>query len=398
MYTVRKADIMRREETGRKAMLDESLIQEEFPQDEGLIYLNHAAVAPWPARTAAAVRQFADENVRLGASRYDHWLATESNLRKQLQHLINAPSVGDISLLKNTSEGISIVACGLNWRRGDNVVSSDQEFPSNRIPWQAQAQHGVEFREVSLASLDPEAALMAACDSHTRVLAISSVQYASGIRLDLRRLGQYCHDHRILFCVDAIQSLGAIRLDVEAIHADFVMADAHKWLLGPEGIALFYCRAALREQLTLHQYGWHMRENAGDYDTREWRPAAGGRRFECGSNNLLGIHAFAASLSLLEQIGLAEIEKAVLDNTRLLVDKLTKIKAVSVLTPHTASAHAGIVTFRAAGHDPEVLHRKLRDTGVICACRGGGVRFSPHFYNTREQLDRAIKILTDNLK
>ncbi len=136
-------------------MLDQSLLKLEFPQDDGLIYLNHAAVAPWPARTAEAVMDFAKENVRYGASRYASWLATEKRLRGQLQKLINAASIDDIALVKNTSEGISIVASGIAWQEGDNIVSSDEEFPSNRIPWKAQASKGVAHREVNLRVDDP---------------------------------------------------------------------------------------------------------------------------------------------------------------------------------------------------------------------------------------------------
>jgi len=374
-------------------MLDEQLIAEEFPLDPGLVYLNHAAVAPWPARTAAAVIRFAEENRDHGASRYTDWTAKESALRGQLQRMINAPSIDDIALLKNTSEAISIVASGINWRKGDNVVSSDEEFPSNRIAWQAQQNRGLEFRQVSLDIDDPEAGLMAACDERTRVLTISSVQYASGRRLDLARLGQFCQSNNILFCVDAIQSLGALQTDVQAIQADFLMADAHKWLLGPEGIAVFYCRRPLQEQLQLHQFGWHMVEALGDYDRKDWEPARTARRFECGSMNMVGIFALSASLTLLEQVSLAEIEKTVLRNTRYLIDRLNNIEGIQVLTPIAPTRHAGIITFKITDRDNSQIHRKLLENRVICACRGGGIRFSPHFYTRTEKLDKAIEIL-----
>jgi len=374
-------------------MLDEQLIFDEFPLDPGLVYLNHAAVAPWPACTAAAVIRFAEENRDYGASRYTNWMAAENDLRSQLQRLINAPSIDDIALLKNTSEAISVVASGLDWRMGDNVVSSDEEFPSNRMAWQAQQQRGVELRQVSLDTDDPEGALIAACDKRTRILTISSVQYASGRRLDLTRLGQFCHSNNILFCVDAIQSLGALQTDVQAIHADFLMADAHKWLLGPEGIAVFYCAGRLREQLQLHQFGWHMVEALGDYDRKDWEPARTARRFECGSMNMVGIFALSASLSLLEQVTLAEIETIVLRNTRYMMEKLNNIENVQVMTPVAPNGHAGILSFKIASRDNGQIHRKLLENQVICACRGGGIRFSPHFYTTTEKLDKAIEIL-----
>jgi cysteine desulfurase/selenocysteine lyase len=379
----------------RIAMNVDALIEEEFPQDDALIYLNHAAVAPWPARTARAVRAFAEENVRQGALRYRDWCAREEALRGQLQRLIHAPSADDIALLKNTSEGISLVACGLDWRWGDNVVGSSEEFPSNRIPWEAQRKWGVTWRGVEIDVADPEAALMAACDARTRVLAVSSVQYGSGRRLDIARLGDFCRERGILFCLDAIQSLGALRLDVQAAGVDFAMADAHKWLLGPEGIALFYCRAELRPMLELRQYGWHMVQNSGDFDSREWRPAGSARRFECGSPNMIGIQALSASLSLFEDIGMEEIERRVLDAGSALRAGLATRGDVELLTPADAARRAGIVTFRVAGCEPAELHRRLVARGVICACRGGGVRLSPHFYTGRHRIDRALETVDE---
>jgi selenocysteine lyase/cysteine desulfurase len=375
------------------APIDESLLTEEFPQAADIVYLNHAGVAPWPARTARAVCEFAQESATRGASRYHDWLAREQRLRGQLSAFINAPAAADIALLKNTSEGLSVVASGLDWRWGDNVVGSAEEFPSNRIPWQAQRKWGVAWRGVDLGGGDPEADLMAACDERTRVLAVSSVQYGSGFRLDVPRLGAFCRQRGILFCVDAIQSLGALQFDVQAAQADFVMADAHKWLLGPEGIALFYCRADLRPQLELRQFGWHMVHDAGEFDAPEWRPAADASRFECGSPNMIGIHALSASLDLLASIGMPAIEERLLKATSYLVARLSEMEGITLLTPRDPARRAGIVTFNAANMDPARLQAELRSRGVVCAARGGGVRFSPHFYTGTQRLDRALSIL-----
>lgn len=378
-------------------MLDARLIREEFPQADDIVYLNHAGVAPLPASAARAVAAFAEECTRVGAARYAEWMVRERRLREQLAAFINAPSPDDIALLKNTSEALSVVAEGLDWHWGDNVVGADEEFPSNRMPWEAQARSGVTWRGVSLRVPDPEAALMNACDERTRVLAVSSVQYGSGLRLDLERLGRFCRERGILFCVDAIQSLGALRFDVQACQADFVAADAHKWLLGPEGIALFYTRESVRTRLVLHQFGWHMANNAGDFDAREWRPAATGQRFECGSPNTLGIHAFSASLELFARVGMENVEAAVLEASGRLIGALKQIPGVTVLTPEQPERRAGIVTFRVEGREPGELHRTLLSRGVVCAARGGGVRFSPHFYTGHERIDRAIEILREVL-
>jgi selenocysteine lyase/cysteine desulfurase len=371
----------------------EQLLSHEFPVVRQSIYLNHAAVAPWPRRTAEAVRRFASECAEQGAMNYPQWLRNESWLREQLARLINAPSPADIALLKNTSGALSVVAHGFPWTLGDNVVISDEEFPSNRIVWQSLVLLGVEVREVRLrGAADPEQALLDAADAQTRLLSISSVQYASGLRLDLERLGEGCRQRGIAFCVDAIQSLGALRFDTQAFHADFVMADAHKWLLGPEGIALFYCSPEWRERLELHEFGWHMVEQPGDFDRRDWKPAASARRFECGSPNMLGIHAFSPSVSLLLEIGMEEIEKRVLDNARLLIEAIAERPELKLITNPAAGRYAGIVTFRHRNQSAEQLHRHLTAQGVVCIPRGGGVRYSPHFYTPSEQLSRAVEL------
>lgn len=369
------------------------LLTHEFPLAPPLIYLNHAAVAPWARRTTEAVRQFAEENLREGAAHYRRWVQTEKTTRVQCARLINAPSPDDIAFLKNTSEALSVVAHGFPWACGDNVVIPAEEFPSNRIVWESLAPQGVTVRGVPLTGARlPEDALIAATDAHTRLLSVSSVQYASGLRLDLARLGEQCASRRIAFCVDAIQGLGAMTHDVQAAHIDFLMADAHKWLLGPEGIALFYCAAEWRERLRLHQYGWHMVEAAGDYDRRDWAPARSGRRFECGSPNMLGIHALSASLSLLLEIGIPEIERRVTARARRLFECIRARDDLELITSTEDRRYAGIVTFRHRRMSNEQLFQNLRAHHVVCALRGGGIRFSPHCHTSLEQLNQAVEL------
>ncbi len=365
--------------------------QQQFPQVDDLLYLNHAAVAPWPQRTHEAVCAFSQQNLTQGARHYPKWLQREATLREQLRALINAPSTDDIALLKNTSEGLSVIAAGLCWQQGDQVVISNQEFPSNRIPWQALADRGVEVIAADISGDDPEQALIDAFGPRTRLLAISSVQYGTGLRMDLTRLGEACRARNVLFCVDAIQSLGVLPMDVNQIHADFVVADGHKWMLGPEGLALFYCRAELRDTLTLHQYGWHMISNAGDYSQTGWQVAADARRFECGSPNMLCIHALSASLSLLAEIGQPTIEALVAERISHLADGLSA-QGLKLLSPTDPARRAGIITF-APRRDSTDVWRALMAAGLICAPRGGGIRLSPHFYTSDQVLDRALALI-----
>lgn len=370
------------------------MFEHEFKLAEDLCYLNHAAVAPWPQRTVAAVRRFAEENGRAGSQHYSRWLETEQQLREQLRQLINADSTDEIALLKNTSEGLSVVAYGLDWRAGDEIVITDKEFPSNRIVWESLAGLGVRVIQVDLTRGDtPEQALIGAMTPRTRLLSVSSVQYAAGLALDLETLGSHCRRHRVLFCVDAIQSIGVKPFDVQGCRADFVVADGHKWMLGPEGIALFYCRREWIQRLVLRQYGWHMVQVPGDYERREWQPAASARRFECGSPNMLGIHALHASLSLLLEAGLEQVYENVSANVSYLIDLLLANHA-ELLSPPDLERRVGIVTFRVAGTAPEALFRHLQNSGVICALRGGGIRFSPHFYTPRTVLERAVRLAT----
>ncbi|MCC6209235.1 MAG: aminotransferase class V-fold PLP-dependent enzyme [Gammaproteobacteria bacterium] len=375
-------------------MAVDPVIAAEFSPDDACIHLNHAGVSPWPRRAVAAVTRFAEESHACNVTTYERWLRTEEALRQRLCRLIQASVPEDIALLKNTSEGLSLVAHGLPWRSGDNIVTTDQEFPSNRIVWQSLAAQGVELRQAELDSeMSPEECLLSCVDEHTRLIAVSSVQYATGLRMDLERIGEFCRRHDILFCVDAIQSLGALEFDLEAIGADFVAADGHKWMLGPEGIALFYVRPELRDRITLRQYGWHMIEAMGDYERSDWSPARSARRFECGSPNMLGIHALEASLSLLLETGLETVSRKILSNSAYLIDAIDSNSAVlELISARDPGRRSGIVTFRHRALPTPRLYQILRDQGVICAMRGGGIRFSPHCHSRRESLDKAMRL------
>lgn len=366
---------------------------DEFPQAPGLRYLNHAAVAPWPARSRDALQRFAAENCQLGARDYPRWMGIELRLRQRLQRLLNAPSVEDIGLLKNTSEALSVVAFGIDWRPGDEVLISDQEFPSNRIVWEALAPRGVQVRVVSLDGSDPEQDLLDACGPRTRLLSISAVQYASGLRLDLPRLGQGLRQRGVLYCIDAIQHLGALPFDVQAYDCDFAMADGHKWLLGPEGLAVFYCRAERREHLQLQQFGWHMVEQLGDYQRQDWQPAHSARRFECGSPNMLGAVTLEASLSLLEEIGMAQVARQLEQRMDYLQQGLQAIPGLHLHSPLHPERRAGILNFTLQGWDNASLFEQLRQQQVVCAQRGAGIRLSPHFYTPVEVLDDTLALL-----
>ena len=368
-------------------------MQDQFCIEVDRCYVNHAAISPWPLCTVAAVKQFADENGRDGPEHYASWIRRESELRKSLAMLLNAPSPADIALLKNTTEGICTVAFGLDLLAGDNIVIPCDEFPSNSLPWLAQASRGINIRQVDIRQAEnAETALFDAMDAHTRILAVSAVQWTDGFRLNLVKLGEYCQQRNVLFFVDAIQQLGALQLDVAAAQIDFLAADAHKWLLGPEGIAVFYCTAKAREHLNLQQVGWHMLENHWNFSGA--MPATKtARRFEAGSPNSMGQVAMLTSLQLLLDHGMENVEQQILANTACLLNGLQGIKGIQLTSRREVERRSGIVSFKPTLQAVNQLHDELQACGLRCSLRNGGIRLSPHFYQGEKEMQRVLGMI-----
>jgi selenocysteine lyase/cysteine desulfurase len=365
----------------------------QFPQSPEICYLNHAAVSPWPKCTEQAVKDFAHENTLFGATHYPQWMAVETQLRKRLASLIHIDNTDEIALAKSTSEALSIIAYGIDWQPGDEVIISDQEFPSNRIVWESLDRIGVNVKTAKLSTKDPVSSVKSCLSPKTKLISISSVQYASGLAINLNSLSTLCKENNVLLCVDAIQSLGAIPFNQAQIDADFIVADGHKWMMAAEGLALLYVKKSHQNTLKLHQFGWHMIKNKGKYDEQEWQPADDASRFECGSPNMLGIHALNASLGLLLEIGEDVIHEELRHKTDYLIQALSQIPHLEFISPEPPKNLSGIVTFNIEDCNLASLQQKLMAAGVICAFRGGGIRFSPSFYTPTETLDKALSIL-----
>ena len=369
------------------------IYQAEFALDGKLIYLNHAAVAPWPVRTQEAVQKFAHDNSHYGSQHYPHWLKKEQLLRSKLAQLINAPAAEDIALVKNTSEGLSMVAYGYPWQPGDNVVIPAHEFPSNRIVWESLKDKGVEIRQISLfPGTNPEQRLINSCDPHTRIMSVSSVHYANGLRLNLEQLGEYCHNKQILFCVDAIQSIGAVQFDSQACHADFVIADGHKWMLGPECLALFYSRPEARDKLALFEYGWHMLQDPANFNQTDWHISKTAQRFECGSPNMLCAHALLESVNLLLEVGMQKVECDLLERTQLMLEYLQSSTNLQCVSSQASNKFAGIVSFQHADGRQADRYQQLMAQDIMCALRNDAIRFSPHFYTPLSHIETALQM------
>ena len=356
----------------------------EFPITKNYIYLDHSGVSPSSLWVKNAIESFLGESAEGGAFHYPKWAQRTSEIRSACAGLINA-GFDEIAFVKSTSHGLSIVAEGLDWKPGDNVLIYEKEFPTNIYPWLNLKRKGVEVkiipsREGRLEISDIERLI----DPRTRLLSISSVQFANGFRIDLNKAGRLCRKNHVLLCVDAIQSLGLIPMDVEEYNVDFLSADAHKWLLGPEGIGIFYCRRELAERLAPPLLGWKCVQNELDFDHPDLCLKTDALRFEEGSMNLLGIFGLGAAVDLLLEVGIKDIETRVLGLGEVIIHEAEQ-RGLTVLTPQAAHERGGNVTV-AGLFDPVKVNDRLRRNGIMVNSRGGGLRVSPHFYNTEEEI------------
>ncbi len=311
------------------------------------IYMDHAAVAPLSRPAQQAVTEWVQDATNQGDQNWPTWARRIEDIRKHFAHLINA-GADEIAMVPNTTSGINFVASGLNWSAGDNVVSPEGEFPSNLFPWLALEQMGVELRRVPVGPLGEVDLnqLAEACDERTRLITSSWVAYSSGYRIDVKQVAQIAHDHGALFFLDAIQGLGVFPLDVAAMGVDFLAADGHKWMLGPEGAGFFYSKLEHLDKLQPFNIGWNSVNNSHDFTQVQLDLRHHIGRYEGGSQNMIGFHALGASLDLLSDLGLNSTDQVigdrVLDMTNLLCQELQNVGAA--IHSCRESAHAsGIV-------------------------------------------------------
>ena len=366
-----------------------------FPVLRKWTFFNHAGVSPTPRAVGNAVRQFVDAG-EAGAYLDADWWPHLQRVRQAAATFIHAEP-GEVALVKNTSEGISTVARGLDLRAGDRIVTADVEYPANVYPWMDVCRRtGAELvmvqEETDAAgrrAVPLEKLLAAADHPNTRVLTISHVEFASGQRHDLARLGAFCRSRDVFFNVDGIQSLGVVPVDVVAMNIDALSACGHKWMMGPPGAGLFYVRQAWQDRVRPLLIGatsvthWESFAVQPDYALR---PDAG--RYESGTANLPGMFGWGAALSMFNAVGMANVAERI----KALTDRLAgglELKGYTVHSPRAGDAWSGIVSFTSPTH-ADLPQRLLKEHQIEIATRGGRLRASPHFYNTEEQVERVI--------
>ncbi len=365
-----------------------------FPITERAVYLNHAAVSPPPTSTIEAVRAQLRDVAENGSLNYRTWVATKERARRLAADMIGARP-DQVAFVRNTSDGLSTVANGLSWRTGDNLVTFRNEFPSNIYPWlRVREAFGVEVRmfEERDGRIDLDD-LIALIDERTRIVAISQVQYASGFRADLVRLGRAARAHNTLLVVDVIQAMGVIPTNVEVELIDVAAGGGHKWLLTPEGVGILYLSNRARALVEPTLVGWTSVPQPEDYGNLEQGWNHGTLAWETGTCPTALIHGLEASLKLLTETGVERIAAYLEQLTDYLCERLRN-RGYQIVSSRRPGEKSQIVCVRHnRGLTPMALYAHLKQRNIITAPRGDRLRIAPHLYNTREDIDALVDAL-----
>jgi selenocysteine lyase/cysteine desulfurase len=372
--------------------MDWSGLRTYFPVTARWAFFDHAGVCAPPDVCADALTEWAQDKAANGATSYRPWADRVEEVRRRAGQLLNTDP-HDVCFVGSTTHGIGIVAEGFPWQPGDNVVTAAEEYPSNLYPWMNLRDRGVEVRAVASRGNRLDVAdFRDAMDPRTRVLAVSSVEYASGFRNDLAGLGELCRQRGVFFFLDAIQSLGVYPLDVQQLPVDALAADSHKWLLGPEGVGIAYVRREWVERLHATGVGWNSVVNAGDFSHIDFRLKPHAGRWEGGTVSAGGIGGMGESLKLLLDIGIENVRARVLELANFVCDRARSV-GCEVFSSRVPGEESGIVSLLTPGRDPRELLKRCRAAGVAVNVRGGRLRVSPHCYNTVEEIDRLMDVI-----
>lgn len=382
--------------------IGESRFRRFFPDAERSLHLDHAGVSPISTRVADALHAFVGEAVDASARRYPYWELRAEQVREACARLAGAQA-RQVAFVKNTSEALSFVAGGLDWRAGDVVVTVDEEFPSNVYPWWDLERLGVETRMVSPRAVVGEwGALEEALAGPVRLLAVSAVAYGTGDVRPLPELADLCRRHGVLLVVDAIQALGALRVDLGAEGLDCVAADGHKWMCAPEGAGFMAVSDQLLDQLRPTELGWKSVVEAGRHYPYQFNVRSDAAKLEAGSLNLMAIHGLGAAVDLLLEAGVDAIEERLRGLTDALAEGVRR-RGGRLLgrrgDDDGGARRSGILTFE-PGVAPERLRQELWARDVVCKVRLGGLRLAPHHYHDErdvaaffDRLDEALGAL-----
>jgi len=363
-------------------------IRRQFPITKNKVYLNHAAQSPLPKPVAETVKKHLDK-----ASRFGEDPVEPEDLGKQHFAKLVGAKPAEIALIENTSMGLNMAANVLRYPPGSKVVTTDLEYPSVVYPWLRKGL-GAKIHYVKnvngRVSLDD---MEKAVDDKTVAVAISHVEYANGFRHNLRVLGELVHEHGAYLVVDAIQSVGTMPIDVTRDDVDFFMAAGYKWLLSPPGAAYLYVKDELIGKLEPPFVGWAsvdqgMYETADFYDIWNLNLSKTASRFEVGSPSTMSFVGAAEAMKMLLGVGTDKVKTRITKLTDLVIDSVKDL-GLELQTPEEKSCRSGIVNFRIS--KPLKLVERLGRKKIIVSARAQGIRVSPHYYNTEEEIDKLME-------
>lgn len=370
-------------------------LRADYPHiNQGLIYLNHAAISPLSSTVKKAIETFIMERHQGPIENFEQGVQRADETKSAIQRYISAESTDRITFLDNTSNAISAVAGGFPWQDGDEIITNTMEFPSNVHPFRILKDRGVKTVYVPHQNYTITAEMIEEfITPKTKMVAVSAVQYLSGYKTDLQAIGELCEGHNITFVVDGIQALGAQQIDVQKNRIDALATGSQKWLMGPMGIGFLYLSESLSKKLTPTQTGWLSVKEPWELSNfeQDWQPL--NQHLETGTPNMLGITGLGASLQSKFAIGPEKIKSQILYLTGQLIENLQSKNDVSIITPMDAKNRLGIVTFTVAGverHEYDEVVSNLKESGIIISTREGFFRISPHYYNSEADIETAV--------
>ncbi len=358
-----------------------------FPLTDKQLYLNHAASSPLSLRVTESIQDFLHRRSSEKADDYKRDFEEANSLRENISYLIKTEPER-IALTSNTTHGINILASGLSWEDGDEVLISEMEFPANVYPYLNLEKKGVKIRWMPAADGRlPLEYITKFVNTRTKVLYISYIQYLNGYKADLQSIGNFCKENDIIFIVDGIQGLGAFQVNLEMMHIDALATGGHKWLMSPKGSGFLFVSENLQGHISQSHLGWLSVERPFEFHNHEQSLSPTAQRYELATPNQIGIYGMNAAIDLIREVGVANISKHILKITGYLRNKLAN-SCFEILTPFEDRQRGGIILFSSGSAEKnQQIFKSLAERNITISYREEKLRVSPHFYNTTNDMD-----------
>lgn len=374
--------------------LNNGILRDEFPHSRTQIYLNHCAISPIPTRSLEAANEHLKQRNSGAVDTFELDEPVIESARNHAANLINSESIETIAFIPNTSHGINLIAAGISWEVGDEIILSDIEFPTNVYPYLLSEEHKTNVIRIDGSDGKvPVDRVEEAITPRTRVVALSAVQFLSGFRADLKAIGQLCRENNIYFVVDAIQALGQVPVDVRDMNIDALVAGGHKWLLGTQGQGLIYVSERMQQELKPVFPGWLSVENPWDLLNYDQSLQTTARQYEGGMYNGPGIRVLEKSLELLNEVGVEKINKHITELQNYFEEQIRHIPVRRYGSAESIH-RSGILAYTIPeSTDSEKLMATFRENDIKVSVREGILRIAPHLYNNADEMDRTADVL-----